>query len=105
MPIGKNYIVIFSTAPAERVAVKIANALVKKGLIACANIVPKIRSIYRWKKRIYDEHEVQIVMKSTVDKLEAVKKELKKLHPYECPELVAIPIVGGLKAYLDWIDE
>ena len=102
---GRSIIVLFSTAPNEKEAAKIADRLVEKGLIACANIVPNIRSVYKWKGRRYDEPEVLIVMKSTSYRLAAIKKELKKIHSYECPELIAVPIVGGLESYLDWVDK
>lgn len=99
------FVVIFSTAPSEREAAKIARALVLKRLIACMNIVPKVRSLYRWKGRIWDEKEVMMVMKSKSSLLPGIKKELKRIHPYECPELVSMPIYDGLPDYLDWICE
>lgn len=98
-------IAIFSTAPSEEEAVKIVEHLVAGNLIACGNIVPEIRSIYRWKGKVCDETEVLIVMKSVAKNLENIKKEVKALHSYDCPELVAVPITGGLKNYLDWIVE
>jgi periplasmic divalent cation tolerance protein len=97
--------VIFSTAPNEDEAAKIAHALVEKKLVACVNIVPKIRSIYSWQNKLCDESEVLMIMKAREDLLGRIKSELKSLHSYECPELIAIPISDGLPEYLDWIDD
>ena len=99
------HIIIFSTVPSLSEANKIAKALVGKKLVACANIVPKIRSIYRWKGKIYNETEVLMIMKSRKALFPKIKKELKKLHSYECPELISLNIDDGLKDYLRWIEE
>lgn len=100
-----SYIIIFSTVPSEKEGVKIANTLVSKKLVACVNIIPKIRSIYRWKGKVCDEREVMLVMKSKKSLVGEIKKELKKLHSYECPELIILPIQDGLAEYLEWITE
>ena len=97
------FIVIFSTASSEEEAARIAKALVKKRLVACVNIIPKIRSIYTWKDKLCDEAEAMLVMKTQEKKVGGVKKELKSLHSYECPELIVLPISCGLPSYLKWI--
>jgi len=102
---GVGEVIILSTAPKMAEAKKIANFLVNVRLIACANILPKIRSIYRWQGKVHDEPEVLIVMKSLVSKVPAIKRELKKLHSYDCPEFVVIKIADGLPDYLKWINE
>lgn len=98
-------IIIFSTAPSKREAEKIAKALVSKRLVACVNIVPKIRSIYRWKGKMFDEQEFLLIMKSRRSLFAKIKTTLKKLHSYECPELVCLNIEDGLPDYLKWIME
>jgi periplasmic divalent cation tolerance protein len=100
-----NYSILFSTAPSEDEAAKIAKALVEKKLVACVNIVPKIRSIYSWKGKLCDETETMLIMKARTELIGKIKTELKALHSYECPELIAVPISDGLKDYLNWIDE
>jgi periplasmic divalent cation tolerance protein len=100
-----NYSIIFSTAPSEDEAAKIAKALVEKKLVAGVNIVPKIRSIYSWKGKLCDETEAMLIMKTRTELIDKIKTELKALHSYECPELIAVPISDGLKDYLNWIDE
>ena len=99
------FVTIFSTAPKEEEAKKIANDLVSKKVVACVNIIPGLRSIYRWKGKICDEREVMMVMKTKDSLVEDVKKELKSLHSYECPELIVLPISDGLPDYLSWIEE
>ena len=102
---SSNEVVIFSTAPTLAEAKKIGKALVGARLIACANILPKVRSIYRWQGEVHDEPEVMMVMKTLASKVPAVKRELKKIHSYECPELVVLKITDGLPDYLKWIAE
>ncbi len=97
--------VLFSTAPNEEEAAKIAHTLVEKRLVACVNIIPKIRSIYTWQGKICDEPEVLMIMKAQEKLIDKIKTELKSLHSYECPELVAIPISDGLPEYMKWIDD
>ena len=93
------------TAPDPDTAARIGRALVEEGLIACANVVPGIRSIYRWEGRVADDAEVLIVLKTRADRCAAVAARVKALHPYELPEVVALPVVGGSVAYLDWVAE
>lgn len=100
-----SYVILFSTAPNEEEAAKISNALVSKHLAACVNIIPKIRSIYFWQNKLYDKSEVMMMIKSHQKCVEQIKVELKKLHSYECPELIVVQISDGLKDYLNWIDE
>ncbi len=102
---GGSEVIVLSTAPKMAEAKKIGKSLVDARLIACANILPKIRSIYRWQGKVHDEPEVLIVMKSLTSKVPAIKRELKKLHSYDCPELVVVKIADGLPDYLKWINE
>lgn len=95
--------VAFATAPDEAVAVRIARTLVEERLAACANLVPGVRSIYRFRGAVEDESEVLLVIKTCADRIEALAERLCALHPYEVPELVVLPAAGGLAPYLDWV--
>jgi periplasmic divalent cation tolerance protein len=95
--------VVFVTAPDAETAAKIARVLVDERLIACANIVPGIRSIYRWEGSVVDEAEVLLVLKTRASRCAAVAARVKALHPYSLPEVVALPVVDGSQAYLDWV--
>ncbi len=95
--------VAFATAPDEAVALRIARALVEERLAACANLVPGVRSIYRFRGVVEDEREVLLVIKTCADRIEALAERLRALHPYEVPELVVLPTAGGLAPYLDWV--
>jgi periplasmic divalent cation tolerance protein len=95
--------VVWVTAPDVETATRIARTLVEERWIACANLVPGVRSIYRWQGRVEDEAEVLLVMKTSSDRCEALAARVKELHPYELPEVIALPVVGGSGAYLDWV--
>ena len=95
--------VVLVTAPDTETAARIARALVEERLIACANLVPGIRSIYRWEGKIADEAEVLLVLKTRASACSAVAARVKALHPYALPEVVALPVVDGSEAYLDWV--
>lgn len=95
--------VALATAPDLETAARIARALVEERLAACANVIPGVRSIYRWQGRVEDEAEVLLVLKTCADRVDALGARLRALHPYTLPELVALPAVGGLVSYLDWV--
>ena len=95
--------VLLSTAPDEATAVLLARALVGSKVAACVNIVPKVRSIYRWQGAIEDSVEVLLLIKTTRAEAGHVAEILKREHPYECPELLALDVTGGLEAYLGWV--
>lgn len=96
--------VVLSTAPDESTAAALADALVSGRLAACVSLIPGLRSFYRWEGEVRDEAEVMLVAKTTASRLEALIDVLERAHPYECPEIVALPVAAGLPAYLDWID-
>ena len=95
--------VALATAPDADVAERIARALVEERLVACANLVANVRSIYRWQGRVEDDSEVMLVLKTRADRIAALCERLRALHPYAVPELVVLPIDGGLEPYLEWV--
>ena len=95
--------VVLVTAPDAETAAAIGRTLVEERLCACANLVPGIRSIYRWEGRVADEPEVLLVLKTRASRCAAVAARVKDLHPYALPEVVALPVVDGSEAYLDWV--
>ncbi len=99
------YIVIYVTAKDKRQATTIATALLKDRLIACANVVPQITSIYTWKGKIEQSKEVLLILKTKKTSFHAVAKKVKSMHSYEVPEIIALPIVAGEKFYLSWLKE
>lgn len=97
--------VIFSTAPSRAVARKIARALLDGRAVACVNILPTLESHYWWRGRRETAQEVLLIAKTTGGKVAAAMRTLRKMHPYEVPEIIALPIETGLPAYLRWIEK
>jgi periplasmic divalent cation tolerance protein len=98
-----DYIVVFVTAGSEKEGEKIAHTLLKEKLAACVNIVPLLKSVFRWKGKINTEEEVLLMIK-TKDRLFAkLKKRVIELHSYEVPEIIALGILAGHEKYLDWL--
>jgi periplasmic divalent cation tolerance protein len=96
-------ILLLSTcAPAD--AERIARHLVETQVAACVNIVPGLNSVYRWQGAVTSDAESLLVIKSRRDLFSRLESELRKVHPYEVPELIAAPIVEGAAAYLAWLD-
>jgi periplasmic divalent cation tolerance protein len=97
-------IVVFSTASSAEEAEKIARALVNERLAACVNVIPSVRSFYRWQGKIEDSAEFLLVIKSSRELFDQLRISLEKLHSYEVPEVIAMPIVDGAGNYLNWMD-
>ena len=93
-----------TTAKAED-AGKIAMQLVERKLAACVQIVEPITSVYRWQGKIESEREILLLIKSTQDLIPDIAELLDEIHPYEVPELVATPIIGGSTSYLSWLED
>lgn len=96
-------IVVLVTAPSADKAAEIARALVEERLAACGNILPGVRSIYRWEGRVHDEPEVLLLLKTTAERFDALRARVVALHPYEVPEVIRLDIAAGHAPYLDWI--
>lgn len=97
-------IVVLSACDSEESAVHLAHHLVEQRLAACVNILPRARSIYRWKDKTEDAPEFLLMIKSRRDLFAALRSEIEKIHTYEVPEIIALPVVDGSEAYLRWLD-
>jgi periplasmic divalent cation tolerance protein len=96
-------IAVLSTCESEEQARAIARALVEARLAACVNIVPGMHSVYRWKDAVEEAAELLLIIKTSRAMLPRVQAALQRLHTYEVPELVALPIVDGSESYLNWL--
>ena len=105
MRTGGQYRVVLVTCGSMGDARKIGRSVVEKKLAACANIVPKVESIYRWKGKVERAQEVLVVMKTTAGRLRELEREVKRLHSYEVPEFIVLPTVAGSREYLAWIEK
>jgi len=104
--LNTKYLVVFITTPSIDVGQKIADALVDKGLAACVNIISSINSIYLWQGKKQSDEETLLIVKTTQDLFsEKLVPAVQEIHPYDVPEIIALPIVFGSEKYLDWIDE
>jgi periplasmic divalent cation tolerance protein len=97
-------IVVLSTASSSEEAEKIARNLVDARLAACVNVLPGLRSFYRWKGSIEDAAEWLLVIKSSRERFDALRTALEKLHSYEVPEVIALSVIDGSQNYLNWMD-
>lgn len=86
-------------------AIVLARALLDRRLVACVNVLPGVRSLYRWKGEISDDTEHMLVMKTRADLFPDLAAAVSELHPYEVPELIALPVEKGTASYLAWIDD
>ena len=91
------------TAGSDEEAAKIARALVEERLAACVNIIPGVRSIYRWQGKVEDDREVLMVIKTDADALNDLEERVRAIHSYEVPEVIALRIDQGSGPYLDWL--
>lgn len=98
-------IIIFVTAASRSEAEQIGTTLVEKKLIACCNVVEPIFSIFHWQDKIQRETEVLLMMKSVRERMDSIIAATKKLHSYQTPEIIALPIIAGAEDYLSWIRE
>lgn len=97
--------IVYSTIDNIQDARKIAHALVEEQLVACVNIIPGVESVYRWKGKIEEENEVVIIAKTIDEKIEKTILKIEQMHSYELPDIVVLPITGGLNDYLDYLSK
>ena len=98
-------LICFCTCPDEAVAETLAQAMVERRLAACVNILPAVRSVYRWQGQVESAAEAMLWLKTTRSRYAALENALRAAHPYELPEIVAVSITAGSDAYLQWIND
>ena len=98
------YVIIFITTASKSEAEKIAHGILKRKIAACVNIVDNVKSLFWWESKIDSAKEVLLMVKSKRSKLNKIIKFVKSVHSYDVPEIIALPIIGGFKPYLEWID-
>jgi len=96
-------LVVLVTAPDPEKAAEIARVLVEERLAACGNVLSGLRSIYRWEGNVQDEREALLLLKTTRARFEALRARVLALHPYQVPEVIALPVEAGSAPYLAWI--
>lgn len=96
-------LLVFSNLPDRATAETLAAALVERQAAACVNIMAPCRSVYRWKGAVEQSEEVPVFIKTSAERYALVEHIVRELHPYELPEIIALPVTGGLPAYLDWV--
>jgi len=94
-----------STFPDAEIARRISNQLVSERLAACANILPSVESIYRWRGKIESANETLVFFKVSGDRQSAFQDRLRSVHPYDVPEIIFLPVASGLPEYLQWVKE
>ena len=100
-----DYVLVLTTLPASADAAAFGARLVDERLAACVNVLPPMESVYRWQGAVERGTERQLIMKTTGDRLSALRKRIGELHPYEVPELLVLPVIEGSNAYLRWITD
>jgi periplasmic divalent cation tolerance protein len=97
--------IVLSTFPGPDKAAEVARVLVEERLCACVNLVPAVRSIYRWQGAISDDSETLALIKTTADRVDALRARIAALHPYDVPEVLELDVANGAASYLAWVVE
>eukprot|EP00899_Mesostigma_viride_P016253 jgi/Mesvir1/24629/Mv21937-RA.1 len=100
-----DYLVLYVTVPSKEVGKSLASGLVQEKLAACVNIIPGIESVYWWQDKVQSDAELLLMVKTAADKVSDLTAYVCKHHPYDTPEVIAVPIVAGSAKYLRWIDD
>lgn len=100
-----DFVSLYVTAPTREVAVDLARDLVRDGLVACANVIGGVTSVYRWDGALCEDDEVVMFAKTDRGHVDAARARIVERHPYDVPCVVALPLVGGHPAYLAWVAE
>lgn len=104
--IMKNKIImVFITCPDEAIARQFGQHLVGAGLAACVNVVPGVSSIYRWQDKVQQDQEAMMMIKTAAERLPEITAWIRQNHPYDLPEVVAVPVVAGHDGYLQWVND
>ena len=96
-------ILIITNLPDQASAEALAQQLVQERLAACVNIMPSCTSVYHWQNKVETAQEIPVFIKTTRQQYEAIELSIRSVHPYELPEIIIVPLAGGLPAYLDWV--
>ncbi len=96
-------LLVLTNVPDEALAAKLAHVLIESGAAACVNVLAGCRSIYRWQGALETAHEVPLLIKTTAEQYSRVESLIRAHHPYDVPEVIAVPITHGLPAWLDWL--
>ena len=99
-----HYVVVFITVDSQETAQKITDKLLTERKAACVNIIPKVESQYWWQGKIESANELLLIVKTRAELLDELVTLVKQIHPYSVPEIIALPIIGGNKDYLKWVD-
>ena len=102
---AEKILLALTTFPDAEIARRISNQLVSERFAACANILPPVESIYRWNEKIESANEIFAFFKVSEDRQSAFQEKLRSLHPYDIPEIIFVPVAGGLQEYLQWVSE
>ena len=100
---AERVLLALSTFPDAEIARHISNRLVSERFAACANMLPAVESIYRWKENVENANETLVLFKLREDRQSAFQDKLRSLHPYEVPEIIFVPVASGLQEYLRWV--
>jgi periplasmic divalent cation tolerance protein len=102
---SQDLLLVLCTCPGNSVAAEIATALIEQGLAACVNRVPGVKSWYRWEGHMKQDDEVLLLVKTSRDRFDEMQSAIRRLHPYELPEIIGVSITAGSEAYLQWVTE
>ena len=101
----RTVMVVLVTTSSQREAVRISEAAVRKKVAACANLIPSVTSIFRWKGQVQNSHEYLVIMKTSAGCYAALERLIRSMHSYEVPEIIALPVKNGLRPYLEWVKQ
>ncbi len=99
------YLLVLNTCPNREFAEALGRYLVAESLAACVNVLPGVCSIYRWQDEVHTDSECLLLIKTTRAVWPRLREAVRERHPYELPELLAVPVEAGLEAYLNWLDD
>ena len=102
---SRETLLILCNCPDRETALRIAGHLVENGLAACVNLLPEVTSLYRWQGTLETAQETTLLIKSTRSRYDELEQAVSSLHPYELPEIIAVPVERGLPGYLKWVEE
>lgn len=101
----EDYRLVLCTCPDKDTAIDLARTLVQERLAACVSLTPGILSVYRWDSEVQQDEEVLLLIKTRDARVASLTDRLRQIHPYEVPEIIAVPVTDGLPQYLSWVTE